>query len=322
MKIRTRLLLFLLPALLGPIALIGTLIVNGWIPSHALYLIIAIVLFTTVLTVAAILFLSGKISDPIHKLNNSALAVAAGQYGELASVAGPKEISDLANTLNTMSQCLLENINRLKENSLLRERMYGEYECAMLLQHLMLQKNIDDCRSDALAIKSLTLFSDSPRGFLLDFPKLEQHHQFQIHLAEASSTGFEGMYHLLTQYKHAKDFNLQTTILLDRPTKTLRFHGSHRPLLWSDEQKRFIEPKENAYFIDSGDLFFVFNEGLLSFFKETKVIQEILTKVLKIFAIDGVETVASMLQKEFAFATKRKELSEDIHLLCFQILNT
>jgi hypothetical protein len=28
-----------------------------------------------------------------------------------------------------------------------------------------------------------------------------------------------------------------------------------------------------------------------------------------------------MLHKELLFATKRKELSEDIHLLCFQILN-
>ena len=63
-----------------------------------------------------------------------------------------------------MSECLLENINRLTDNSLLRERMYGEYECSMLLQHMMLQKNIDDCSSDAVAVTSITFFSESPRG--------------------------------------------------------------------------------------------------------------------------------------------------------------
>ena len=48
---------------------------------------------------------------------------------------------------------------------------------------------------------------------------------------------------------------------------------------------------------------------------------ELLAKVLKVFAQDGLETTASMLHKELAFATKRKVLAEDIHLLCFQILN-
>src|SRR3989344_7367425 len=85
--------------------------------------------------------------------------------------------------------------------SFLRERMYGEYESAMLLQHMMLQKNIDDCRSDAVAVKSITFFSESPRGLLLDFPKQKDSHRFLIHMAEAEEDGFEGMDQLLTKYK-------------------------------------------------------------------------------------------------------------------------
>ena len=286
-----------------------------------LLLIVASVLGIVGLMVASLYYIANKISNPVQSLNNSALAIAAGQYGESVPTNGPKEIVDLSNTLNTMSECLLENINRLKENSLLRERMYGEYECAMLLQHLMLQKNIDHCRSDAVAIKSLTLFSDSPRGLLLDFPKSESPHLFHIRLAEAEETGLEGMYELLTQYKHAKEGATHTTLTFDRSTSSLSIQGPELPLFWSLGQQRFLSPKDGSISLESGDFFFLLNQGLLSLFKEPKAIQDLLAKVLKVFAQDGLETTASMLHKELTFAAKRKELLEDIHLLCFQILN-
>ncbi len=276
---------------------------------------------TIALMVATLYLIAGKLSRPIQRLNNSALAIAAGHYGESLSLQGPKEITELANTLNTMSECLLENINRLKENSLLRERMYGEYECAMMLQHLMLQKNIDDCRSDAVAVKSLTLFSDSPRGLLLDFPKSERPDLFHIHIAEAEDDGFEGMYELLTQYKHSPEAHKQTSLTFDRATSIFQSQGPHSPLFWSLDHKRYLEPRDSLIQLESGDFFFLFNEGLLRLFKGPKAIQDLIAKVLKIFAQDGLETTASMLQKELSFAAKRKELAEDIHLLCFQILN-
>jgi HAMP domain-containing protein len=289
--------------------------------QESLFLVIASAALAIALTVAVLLYLANKISRPVQSLNNSALAIAAGQYGESAALTGPKEVAELANTLNTMSECLLENINRLKENSLLRERMYGEYECAMLLQHLMLQKNIDDCRSDAVAVKSLTLFSDSPRGLLLELPKTNRPDLFQIHMAEAEETGLEGMYQLLTQFKHSKELQTHTSILFDRAASTLQAHGPHFPIVWSLDQQRFLEPTNHPLQIESGDLFFLFNQGFSAFFKEPKLIHDLLAKVLKVFAPDGLETTAAMLQKELAFATKRKELSEDIHLLCFQILS-
>lgn len=273
--------------------------------------------------IATLYVIAGRIALPVQKLNNSALGIAAGQYGELAPLGGPKEIAELANTLNTMSECLLENIDRLKENALFRERMYGEYECAMLLQHMMLQKNIDECRSDAIAVKSFTLFSDSPRGLLLNLPlKPESPDLFSIHLAEAEETGFEGMYELLTQYKYSKEIAKHTSLTFDRSNGHLQSAGPHIPLFWSLDKEKFLSSKDGTVSLESGDFFFLFNEGLHHFLEEERrTIQDILAKVLKIFAQDGLETTFSMLQKELTFAAKRKELSEDIHLLCFQVLN-
>lgn len=325
MKIRTRLLLFLLPTLIGSVALVSTLI--AYLIQAKFHESLVWIIFSAALTilfmVATLFMIANKISRPVQKLNNSALAIAAGHYGESIQVDGPREIAELANTLNTMSQCLHENINRLRENSLLRERMYGEYECAMLLQHLMLQKNIDDCRSDAVAIKSITFFSDNPRGLLLDFPKSDPD-LFQIHLAEAQEEGFEGMYQLLTQYKYSKISQDHISLILDRSAATLHCKGakeSDLPLLWSLTERRFLPPSTHPIKVESGDLFFLSNEGLHHFYKDPQKITDLLAKVLKVFAQDGLETTAAMLQKELAFATKRKDLAADIHLLCFQILN-
>jgi HAMP domain-containing protein len=334
MKIRTRLLLFFLPALVGSIALVSTLLAYNWhqqmsslltadltadlIQSkfrESLLLIFVSASFTILVMLAALYTIANKLSRPIQKLNNSALAIAAGHYGESIAASGPKEIAELANTLNTMSECLHENINRLKENSLLRERMYGEYECAMLLQHLMLQKNIDECRSDAIAVKSITFFSESPKGLLLDFPKTEPH-LFQIHMAQAEEEGFEGMYQLLTQYKFSKESQAHTSIILDRSASTLHYKGARAPLIWSLSATKFIETSS----ISPGDFFFLYNEGMLRFYQDPSKIADLLSKVLKIFAQDGLETTASMIQKEIAFAIKRKALEEDIHLLSFQVL--
>ncbi len=323
MKIRTQLLLFLLPTLLFSIALVSTILAYliDTKFQESLFLILLCAGFTISTLVVTLFLIADKISRPVQKLNNSALAIAAGQYGESIQVKGPREIAELANTLNTMSECLHENINRLKENSLLRERMYGEYECAMLLQHMMLQKNIDDCRSDAVAVKSITLFSESPRGLLLDFPKTDRPDLFQIHMAEAEEEGFEGMYQLLTQYKLAKEGVVQTALLLDRAASTVQLKGPHTPLFWSLDNKRYLEPSQGVLHVDSGDYLFLFNQGLLRFLKGEKQIVELLSKVLKVFASDGLETTTAMLHKELTFATKRKDLEEDIHLLCFQILN-
>lgn len=336
MKIRTRLLIFLLPVIIGSIALLSGLfayslkaVMSADVPHalveqkfhECLILILICTGFTVLVVTAALYLIANRISKPVQRLNNAALAIAAGQYGESIRAQGPKEIAELANTLNTMSECLHENINRFRENSLFRDQMYGEYECSMLLQHLMLQKNIDDCRSDAVAVKSITFFSDHPRGFLLDFPKSDQEDLFHMHLEEAEENGFEGMYQLLTRYKYSKESHGHTSFVLDRNRSLLQWNGPQAPLVWSSEEKRFITSSSCIISVDSGDFFFLCNQGIATFYRDSDKIVAFLTKVLKIFAQDGLENTVSMLQKEIGFAMKRKDLAEDLHLLCFQILS-
>ena len=316
MKIRTRLLLFLIPILVGNVAFV--LALHKF--QHNLPLVILGAGLSVAFMLATLFIISNKISKPIQKLNHFALAIAAGQYGEAAEPTGPREIAELANTLNTMSECLLENINRLKENSLLRERMYGEYESAVLFQHFLLQRNIDDCRSDAIAVKAISHFSDYPCGILLSFPKPEKE-QFAIHLAEAEETGFEGMYELLTQYKHSSEFPKQTSLLFDCNTGSLHHTGSHFPLFYSLENHQFLDASDGKIKLECGDFFFLFNHGLLEFFKTPHAVQNLLGKVLKVFAQDGLEKTAAILQKELAFASRKQDPEKDLHLLCFQILS-
>jgi hypothetical protein len=285
----------------------------------------------TILLITTILFIiANKIAHPVQKLNNSALAIAGGGYGQQIQVNGPKEIVELSNTLSTMSECLYENINRLKENSLLKEKMYGEYECALFLQNHMLQKVIDECEHDAIGLKAISFFSRNPRGLLLDLPQTDEKDQLLIHLVEAKDKGFEEMYQLLTNYKLFKE-NPQTNLGEEFPSLQLALHKeTHQmsiranqflaPFIWSTKQQKLHEPKSTTFALEPGDLFFLSSSGLFHFFKGKEEIASILIKVLKFFAEDGLEICVGMLQKELSFATKRKELLHDMHLLAFQLL--
>lgn len=339
MKIRTRFLLFLFPTFVGGVAFVFSLFAYTWheemielakltgavdlklVNDKFIASLIPITISASLIILIMVMIsfvIANKISRPIQKLNNSALALAAGQYGESIRAEGPKEIVELAGTLNIMSECLLENINRLKENAWLRERMYGEHECAMLLQHLMLQKNIDDCRSDAVAIQAITFFSDTPKGVLLRFPKTHRPHLFQIHLTEAHEEGLEGMYQLLTQ--STPPTHHHTSITLDCSASFLHAQGPNLPLLWSVHKKKWIAINSQETKTQPGDLFLLFNQGLTRLYKSPQHLEDNLSKVLKVFAQDGLKITTAMLQKEISLSLKRKDLSEDIHLLCFQIL--
>jgi HAMP domain-containing protein len=293
-----------------------------------------LIALSTGLTIAlVVIFLwvvASKISRPVQKLGGSALAIAAGQYGNKVQVKGPKEIVELANTLNTMSECLNENINRLKENSLLRERMYGEYECAMLLQHLILQRMIEECKSDAIAVKAITLFSENPRGLLLDLPKTEKNPLLQIHLVEAKETGFEGIYELLTQYKLSKETaskeldemfpSIQVSIDTQKPSFIYSSNRFTMPIVWSMKTNSIVENLHGEIELQSGDFFFLFNQTCLKLCGNHKKIQDLVSKILKYFAEEGLDTCVNMLQKELAFLVKKKDPEEDVHLICFQML--
>lgn len=307
------------------VAEVSTILINKKIQEGLLIIILSSAL-TLILMIIALLILAKKIVKPIQKLNNSALSIAAGQWGEKTDVNGPKELKDLSQTLNTMSECLFENINRLKENSLIRERTYGEYECAMLLQNHMLQKVIDECKSDSIAIKDISFYSPNPKGILLDFPKISSE-QIQINLVEAKEAGFEEMYSLLTDYRSSqksskvldKDYPfLEMTI--EKPNNNFKSSSLQflSPFIWSFEKKTIFQ--ESHFQLHPGDFLIIANNGIKNYYPTPQHIKDLLTPIFKFFAEEGIDTCAKMVEKELSFTIKRKFLLEDVHLICIQIL--
>jgi hypothetical protein len=205
----------------------------------------------------------------------------------------------------------------------MREKMYGEHECATLLQSHMLQKMIDECTSDFFALQVISLYSPKPRGLLLD---ISEENPLHIYLVQAQESGFQGMYHLLTEYKLFKENRFTSFedefsfahLSLDKENHQLWYQEKNftTPYLWSIKEKKLISFTSWNGKMEAGDFFFLYTEGL----QDVVCVEEFLTKILKFFGEDGLETTLTMLQKELALCTKRKELKKDIHLLCAQIL--
>lgn len=289
--------------------------------QHILVALISI--FMLIILASIFLFtVSKKISKPVKKLTNCALSIAAGEYGTKIEGKGPKEVVDLANTLNTMSECLEENINNLKENSLLREKMYGKYESALLFQQNMLDQVIENCDSDAIAINSISFFSSDPKGLLLHFPKNSEEDLLSIQVIEAKEKGFEGMYELLTHHKLAKSKKPKyshSQVDLDLKRSLLSFHNYHhqRPILWSFAKKELM-PLQPLTPFSLGDYFFLHNEAL----KEScPKIESIISKVMRVFGEEGLEAITDALRRDISFLRNKNKSESDLHLICFQILS-
>ncbi len=280
-----------------------------------LLIIISTTLGAIFLTILLLFIISHKISKPVQNLSNAALTIAAGQYGEKIQVKGPKEIVDFSNTLNTMSECLQENINRAKENSIRREKKYGEYEFALMLQHLMLDVPIQECTSDALAIQAINIYSHTPTGLRIDFQVTD--HLIKIHLIEATKNGFKGMYDLLTSHK--KEFFPFLYASFDPQTLSLSFHPNSftPPLVWSLSKKSILTLDEP---LQKGDCFFLYSPSLLKLYSSVKQLQLLIHKVFNNFSEEGLNTAASMLKKEIGFMVRKKDFEEDLHLISFQVL--
>jgi HAMP domain-containing protein len=189
MTIRTRLLILLLPTLTALLILDSLFVYFHW--SREVLLIGSFMTF--LLVIGTVFIIADRISKPVRQLNRAALAIAAGNYEANIQVEGPKEIMELAHTLNTMGQCLVEHISRLKESSLIRERMYGEYECSLLLQYYMLQKVIEDFSNPHLSVRLVSI-PQSPlqKGLFLKMDRLSES-ELTLTLFESQEQGFAGL---------------------------------------------------------------------------------------------------------------------------------
>lgn len=191
MTIRARLLLLLLPPLTAFLILIPFFLYFNWSRE----ILLAGSCLTLLLVIGTVFLIADRISKPVRQLNQAALGIAAGNYESNIQVEGPKEIVELAHTLNTMSQCLVEHMSRLRESSLIRERMYGEYECALLLQHYMLQKVIEEFNYPNLHMRLISgPLSPIQKGLFLKIDHSSS--KLKLTLLEAMDQGFAGLFQL------------------------------------------------------------------------------------------------------------------------------
>lgn len=292
--------------------------------SNALLVISLGTFLTSLLILGTVYLIADKISKPVQQLNQAALDIAAGNYEADIHVKGPREIVELANTLNTMSECLVENISRLRESSLIRERMYGEYECALLLQYYMFQKVIEEFKDPHIQMRSLSVnLAATQQGILLryDYPS-STHLRFR--LIEAKDPGFVGLY----------DLNASTYLPLDRMQdhpyiecqfengyQTLRYQMQHLSpaLVWSIKTSQFVRGIDQVIDLQNQDMVFLYNSDLVDQFGSQEKMEAWLSRILRHFAEDGLETIHTMLTNELNFLAKKEHIKRNFHILGLQM---
>lgn len=327
MSIRKRLLWLLLPPLICFVALISAFFYYYWIQeircgnlgpaeitqklNHAMMAMILVTLATIFVVTLLVIYIAGKISQPVRKLNNAALDIAAGDYEERIDVEGPQEFIDLANTLNTMRECLEENMYRLKENSTARERLYGEYECAVLLQQQMYEKAIAEYQNPHLQLHPIKITTTTtPYGLFLNAGPHE------IAFKEAQEVGFLGIYELLSQHTQ-KEFPSVKVLFDENYSKaSFKVNRMPTPLVW---KKNELVKGDKDISLEKGDLIFLMNEGLSKHFFNQQEIADWLNKLLKHFSAEGIPLFLTMLTNQLNFLVKKHHVEQDIYLLIIQL---
>ncbi|WP_068468447.1 methyl-accepting chemotaxis protein [Candidatus Protochlamydia phocaeensis] len=291
---------------------------------NALFMIISGDLVTLFLVVLTVFLIAEHISQPVRTLNQAALEIAAGDYDANIQVKGPKEIVELANTLNIMSECLVENISRLRESSLIRERMYGEYECALLLQHYMLQKVVEDFKNPHMRMRLISVgLANNQKGLLLKTEKIPGS-DLSLTLIEAKDPSFSSLFELnqeaflpLDQQPNARF--MECHFLKDYSLLRYHLQKLFSPLVWSIKSQQFIRGSQQEIPLQNQDMVFLYNSGLIEQFETEEKIISWLTKVLKHFSEDGLDIIHTMLTNELNFLAKKHLLKRNCQIIVLQI---
>lgn len=260
----------------------------------------------------AVLYVTSKVTKPLEKLNNAALEIAAGDYEEDIDVEGPREFADLANTLDTMRECLLENMNRLRESSAARERFFGEYECAVLLQNHMFQKAIDNYENKHLSLYPIKVSTTAtPYGLYLE---IEEH---SISFVEAKKAGFQGIYELLDLHSDKFPF---AKLNFPFHYREVICETSHMPapLIWKHNEQQLVKG-EGTVVLENHDLIFLINQGFAKHFSSDEESAAWFKKILRQFSKEGMPLFLSMVTSQLNFLVKKHHVEEDIYILCLRV---
>lgn len=308
--------------LVGGIA--GSDAVDQKLHDAIILIVLSAIIVISLVSISAY-FIAGRISKPVHELNTAALAIAAGNYTDTIEVKGPHEIVELANTLNTMSECLQENILRLKENSFARERMYGEYECGLLLQHYMLEKVVQEFQSPELTLRLIKFTSIAfPHGLYLRIKNINEG-ETDLIFSEAYESGFQGIFNLLTHSPllPPREFSAINLKILRHAGK-VQYEAADMPapIVWSNRNKDFVNDEDGSFNIQPQDLIFLYNHGFAKEFENRQKITELLGKVLRHFGDDNFDNCVEMINKELAYFTKKLTADYDLQALCVKLEGT
>lgn len=320
MTIRSRLLLLLLPPLLALLILIAFFFYFNW--SREILLVGSCI--TLLLVISVVFLIADRISKPVRQLNQAALKIAAGDYETNITVNGPKEIEELAHTLNTMSECLVEHMSRLRESSIIRERMYGEYECALLLQHYMLQKVIEEFYHPSLQLRLISVpYASLQKGLLFKVDTLSSQ-DMQLTLIEADDQGFAGLFQL-NQWVHLPKEELENKAFIQCQFvdhyQVLRYHihNLFPPLVWSIQTQHFLKGQDQEIPLQNRDMVFLYSSSFIEQFKTEEAIEAWFSRILRHFAEDGLETIQTMLTNELTFLAKKQYAKRNFKIISMQI---
>lgn len=288
---------------------------------HKAWLMIFLGFLGTLALVTAIVYvIAERISKPVRQLNQAAMDIAAGDYEANIEVKGPKEVVELAQTLKTMSECLVEHMSRLRESSLARERLYGEYECALLLQHYMLQKNIEEFQHPTLQMVLISVpLSPLQTGLFLK-TSMDRSNDLTLTLIEAPEPGFAGLFQL-NQWAHLPSDELKDKAFIEcrfkEENKTLqwRAHDLFPPLVWSIKTQQFLKGDFQEIPLNKEVMVFLYNSSLIEQFETESAIESWFAKVLRNFAEDGLEIIQTMLTNELTFLAKKQHTKHNFKII-------
>lgn len=285
--------------------------------QSAILVLIGSTIVTIALVASALFFIAHRITQPVNQLKDAALALAAGDYDEKITVQGPKEIAELSNAFNTMRECLLDHINRLRDNSLTREHLYGEQECAGLLQSRMVDGVMEKFHDPRLTLKHVKFSmktADQAMGLTID--PIE--HGVKISLFESIEEGFDGVWALL---HGAEEVAGRSFTEINFQNKTIRASCLEMPapLLWSTRQERFLSETTASHPFESGDYLFMFSQELSMTFHKRPSSYDWITKVMKQFSKESIELLSAMLTSEIHFWMKKQHIPYQMHIICIRL---
>ncbi len=339
MKLRSQLILALLPALIA-IFLVGAFwlhlaegkmsplpsyeeassmaSVGLWHERSSFPMTTLIAICLVIATCLAVVWITHKICRPLEMIRKGSLSMAAGNYkSPLHLIGAAEDLADIANSLNTLSDCLDHANTSTSERRLSQDPLSGEYESALLLQQHCLQSKVENHPfPEQIRIRLLShLGYGELSGTFFDFEAEED--TISFYLAQASQKGLSGFYDLL----RSPQGHPHTRVSLQGACITANAHQSMpMPFLWSHAPQKLQRLSQGFLPWETGDLIFLPTPSLYHLFQEEPLFCQWLQRPLEQFASEGLETCMAMLSKELAFITRRRHITEDLHLIAIEKL--